>query len=124
MAATAGSDARILEPSLFRGNAAAAMRNYETRANVPTRQIPISDSIKQDNREVNSLAERILKSTNPDEQTRYQNQFTWELARHYVGEELVVYPALEKHVEGGKDLAERNRREHQGVGLPIHIYLI
>ncbi|PIG82585.1 HHE domain protein [Aspergillus arachidicola] len=50
-----------------------------------------------------------------DEQTRYQNLFTWELARHSIGEELVIYPALEKHVANGKSLAEKDRKEHQSV---------
>jgi hypothetical protein len=75
----------------------------------------VSDAIKEDHREIESYYDRIIKSSDKDEQTRYQNLFTWELARHSIGEELVVYPALEKHVSGGTALAEKDRREHQSV---------
>ncbi|KAL1953563.1 hypothetical protein VTO42DRAFT_2590 [Malbranchea cinnamomea] len=75
----------------------------------------ISDSIKTDHREIEGWYDKIINPTNEDEQVRAQNQFVWELARHSIGEELVVYPALEKHVEGGKQLAERDRQEHQVV---------
>ncbi|KKA23739.1 HHE domain protein [Rasamsonia emersonii CBS 393.64] len=73
----------------------------------------ILDTIKRDHREIEACYDRIIKSTDPDEQTRFQNQFTWELARHAVGEELVLYPALEKHLPDGHELAEKDRNESQ-----------
>ncbi|OGM45909.1 HHE domain protein [Aspergillus bombycis] len=75
----------------------------------------VSDAIKEDHRELERYYDRIVQSTDQDEQTRYQNLFTWELARHSVGEELIVYPAMEKNVANGKALAEKDRREHQSV---------
>lgn len=75
----------------------------------------ILDTIKRDHREIEACYDRIVKSTDPDEQTRFQNQFTWELARHSVGEELVLYPALEKHLPEGHELAEKDRNESQAV---------
>ena len=75
----------------------------------------ISEAIKQDHRELEDFYNRIVNASNPDDQVRYQNQFTWELARHSIGEELVVYPALEKHLDDGKALADRDRKEHQSV---------
>lgn len=75
----------------------------------------ISDVLKSDHRQIESFYERIVTCTDPDEQTRYQNQFTWELARHVVGEELVVYPAFQKYLKDGYALAEKDRRAHQTV---------
>ena len=75
----------------------------------------ISEAIKQDHREIESYYERIINSSDGDEQTRFQNQFTWELARHSIGEELVVYPVLEKMVSGGAEIANKDREEHQKV---------
>lgn len=77
----------------------------------------ILDTIKRDHREIEACYDRIIKSTDPDEQTRFQNQFTWELARHAVGEELVLYPALEKHLPDGHELAEKDRNESQTVRI-------
>ncbi|KAJ5243842.1 hypothetical protein N7489_003938 [Penicillium chrysogenum] len=72
----------------------------------------ISDVIKKDHREIESHYDKLLKSPDMDEQTRFQNLFTWELARHSIGEELVVYPAFEKHLSGGADMANKDRQEH------------
>ncbi|KAJ6119059.1 hypothetical protein N7471_013010 [Penicillium samsonianum] len=75
----------------------------------------ISDAIKKDHRKIESYYENIIKASDETEQTRWQNQFTWELARHSIGEELVVYPAFEKYVSGGVELANKDRQEHQSV---------
>ncbi|KAJ1680186.1 hypothetical protein EV182_000528, partial [Spiromyces aspiralis] len=57
----------------------------------------------------------ILSATTADEKQRWQNQFTWELARHSIGEELILYPALEKNLPNGKEMADKDRAEHQVV---------
>ncbi|KAL2131981.1 hypothetical protein VTI74DRAFT_4382 [Chaetomium olivicolor] len=49
-----------------------------------------------DHREIKACYNAVVTSTNQDHQQRYGNQFTWELAKHSVGEELVLYPAFEK----------------------------
>ncbi|CAG8184493.1 unnamed protein product [Penicillium nalgiovense] len=72
----------------------------------------ISDVIKKDHRDIVSHYEKIVKSSDVDEQTRFQNPFAWELARHSIGEELVVYPAFEKQLSGGVDVADKDRQEH------------
>ncbi|KAL1990474.1 hypothetical protein VTN49DRAFT_6313 [Thermomyces lanuginosus] len=75
----------------------------------------ISDTIKSDHREIEKWYDHIINAKDDDERTRYQNQFTWELARHSHGEELVVYPAFEKNVTNGKAMADKDREEHQVV---------
>jgi len=46
----------------------------------------------------------------------WANQFRWELARHSVGEELLLYPAFEKHLGAeGKKMADEDRADHQTV---------
>lgn len=77
----------------------------------------ISDAIKKDHRELEEYYNKIVNSIDEDEKTRYQNQFTWELARHSHGEELVVYPAFEKNLANGKSMADKDRDEHQAVRL-------
>lgn len=75
----------------------------------------ISDTIKQDHREIESYYSNILSSNNDSDRTKWQNQFTWELARHSIGEELVVYPAFEKYLPTGIEMANKDRQEHQKV---------
>ena len=75
----------------------------------------ISDAIKKDHREIESYFNKIVTSTDKDEQTRFQNLFTWELARHSIGEELVIYPLFEKLIPGGIEMANKDRNEHLTV---------
>jgi len=49
-------------------------------------------------------------------QQRFANQLLWEVARHAVGEEIVVYPLMEKHLgPEGLAAADKDRAEHQHV---------
>jgi hemerythrin superfamily protein len=80
----------------------------------------ISDAITKDHAELKQYYNEIINSNDHDHQERYGNQFTWELARHSVGEELVVYPAFEKFLGAkGKEMAEHDRKEHHQVRISI-----
>ena len=53
----------------------------------------ISDAIIKDHRELEKCYDEVVN--NPDDIdhiTRYGNQFSWELARHSVAEELLLIP--------------------------------
>ena len=60
-------------------------------------------------------SKNILEAMNADTRTSWQNQFVWKLACHSVAEELVVHPAMEKHLRNGKEMAEKDRQEDQIV---------
>ncbi|KAI9832738.1 MAG: hypothetical protein M1826_001297 [Phylliscum demangeonii] len=76
----------------------------------------VTEALTQDHREIEDAYNNIINATDDDTRVRWQNQFTWELARHSIGEELVVYPAFEKHLgEQGKLMASKDRDEHQVV---------
>ncbi|KAM7198891.1 hypothetical protein V8F20_005958 [Naviculisporaceae sp. PSN 640] len=80
-----------------------------------TTQPNISDRIKHDHAELEQCYNSIMTSEDPATQTRFQNLFVWELARHSIAEELVVYPAFEKYIPDGKLMADKDRAEHQEV---------
>lgn len=84
----------------------------------------ISEAITHDHRELKTYYNEIVD--NPDDidhVTRYGNQFTWELARHSVAEELLVYPAMEKYMgEKGKQHAESDRKQHHEVRENVSDY--
>jgi hemerythrin superfamily protein len=79
----------------------------------------ISEAITKDHRELKKYYNEIVNNPGDiDHQTRYGNQFTWELARHSVAEELLVYPAMEKYMGAkGKEHAEHDREEHHKVSF-------
>jgi len=81
----------------------------------------ISEAIKKDHEEIKEYAQNIRTATDNDSKTRWQNQFTWELTRHSIGEELVVYPAFAKHLGAkGQAMANKDRDEHQSVKEALH----
>ncbi|KAF7900244.1 uncharacterized protein EAF01_007546 [Botrytis porri] len=76
----------------------------------------ITDAILKDHEEIRQYADKIRQATDDDTRARWQNQFTWELARHSIGEELVVYPAFAKYLGmQGQKMADEDRAEHQTV---------
>ncbi|KAM3511726.1 hypothetical protein MY11210_004616 [Beauveria gryllotalpidicola] len=84
----------------------------------------ISAAIVKDHRELKQCHDELINNpSNNDHQQRYGNQFTWELARHLVGEELVVYPALEKYLgDRGKQMADEDRQEHHRVKEMLKVF--
>lgn len=78
----------------------------------------IIDAVKTDHREIEEYYRKILSSASEKEKIQWQNQFTWELARHSIGEELVIYPQFEKNIPDGHTLADKDRKEHQSVNQP------
>lgn len=107
---------------LLGGNITPQKRTLISTASTPDVHSRILPAIKHDHIQLTSHSNKILTSTNPDEQTRFQNQFTWELARHLIGEELVVYPALIASLSDGQETADRNRLEHQGVKNKLKMF--
>jgi len=90
--------------------------NLTSRAAMST----ISDVIKKDHQEINNYANNIREAADDDSKVRWQNQFTWELARHSIGEELIVYPAFAKHLGAkGQEIADKDRAEHQPVCINL-----
>ncbi|KAH9831970.1 uncharacterized protein C8Q71DRAFT_726492 [Rhodofomes roseus] len=76
-------------------------------------------AIKEDHEEMylyHDEYKRARTAGDVDAQARWARQLTWEVARHAVGEEIVVYPLMEKHLgDKGKQLADHDREEHQHV---------
>ena len=80
----------------------------------------ITDAIKHDHRELESYYNNIISAKTDDEATRWQNQFVWELARHSIAEELVVYPSFAKVLgAAGQEMADKDREQHQTVSISI-----
>jgi len=55
----------------------------------------------------------LSTANDADHRARYANQFTRELARHSIAEELIVYPAMENWIGlKGEQLADNERPQH------------
>ncbi|KAJ5280705.1 hemerythrin HHE cation binding domain-containing protein [Penicillium angulare] len=79
----------------------------------------LSDTICADHKDLKSYYDQIVQAEDEDEQSRWQNMLTWELARHVVGEEIVLYPALKQHLN--EDAAE-DRQQHQMIKEKLAVF--
>lgn len=75
----------------------------------------ISEPVINDHRELEEYYQKILDAHDDDEKTRWANQFVWELARHSVGEELVMYPRMREVLKDGDAMVDKDLKEHQEV---------
>ncbi|OBZ77849.1 hypothetical protein A0H81_02232 [Grifola frondosa] len=79
-------------------------------------QKTLFEAIKEDHEEMyeyHDQYKRACEANDVPAQARWARQLTWEIARHAVGEEIVVYPLMEKHLgDKGKQLANHDRDEH------------
>lgn len=91
----------------------------EEKANLggPSHPFKLSSALHQDYDQLAIFYQGTRVATTPDEKKGFQNAFVWELARHTVAKELVVFPAIEKDVSGGKELVEKERAANQQVSL-------
>ncbi|KAJ5561500.1 hypothetical protein N7535_004038 [Penicillium sp. DV-2018c] len=97
------------------GNIYPTLQTFASSAATPIARSRILPAMKHDHLELEIHSQKLLQAANPDEQTRYKNQLTWEMARHLVGEELIVYPALSSALPNGQEIVFRNRVEHQAI---------
>ncbi|KAI0795074.1 hypothetical protein C8Q75DRAFT_712265 [Abortiporus biennis] len=81
-------------------------------------------AIKEDHEEMYEYHDQYKSARERDDtdaQARWSNQLRWEIARHAVGEEIIVYPLMEEHLgEKGLKLADHDRAEHQIVKEDLH----
>ncbi|PYC70606.1 hemerythrin [Streptomyces tateyamensis] len=69
-----------------------------------------------DHREVEQMFDQIQALPAGDAKRRdIADQFTIELVRHSVAEEMYLYPAVRDHVPGGDMIADRELKDHAAV---------
>ena len=107
---------RAIPSTSYQRRAASGDLNHTAAAMSSANETRVMEAIKHDHSELRDYYHKILDAKDADTKARWQNQFTWELARHSIGEELVVYPAMERNMgDEGKEMADRDRTEHNKV---------
>jgi hypothetical protein len=78
---------------------------------------PLTEAITDDHRKLHQYYNEIVNSSDNEHKERWGNQFIWELARHSVAEEIIVYPSMEHYMPHGKGRAhaEKDRKQHHEV---------
>jgi hemerythrin superfamily protein len=65
-----------------------------------------------DHQEMTDLVSQIESTTDPQQRRDLADTLIAEVMRHAVAEEMYVYPAVERHVPGGKEMVEHDKQEH------------
>jgi len=83
----------------------------------------ITATVLKDHADVKNAYQKYLSARgNIAEREYWANYFRWELTRHCVAEELVLYPAFEEYLGSeGKKMADEDRADHQEVKNLLHI---
>ncbi|XP_055337109.1 uncharacterized protein LOC129587396 [Paramacrobiotus metropolitanus] len=74
------------------------------------------EQILDDHKEMRAFIDKIQQTcpSQPEEATKWLHQLVWEVARHSVAEELILYPLMETELGAvGKNLADSSRADHQ-----------
>jgi hemerythrin superfamily protein len=76
----------------------------------------IIEELKADHREVEAMFNTINAMPMGDPRRReIADEFTIELVRHSVAEEMYLYPAVREHVTGGGPVADKEIEDHSKV---------
>jgi hemerythrin superfamily protein len=76
----------------------------------------VIEELKADHREVQDLFDQINALPPGDARRReIADRFTIELVRHSVAEEMYLYPAVRRHVDGGDAMADKELADHAKV---------
>ncbi|KAI6008072.1 hypothetical protein EDC04DRAFT_2582252 [Pisolithus marmoratus] len=76
----------------------------------------LKEAIMHDHREIELFYDQYKKAADAENRAKWSNQYTWEVARHSVSEEIVVYPLFEKKLgDEGKEMADKDRADHREV---------
>ena len=68
-----------------------------------------------DHREVEELFAKIESEQSPEDRQETFEQIIAELVRHSIAEESWLYPAVEDKLPNGKEIADKERADHQEV---------
>lgn len=74
----------------------------------------VSDEIKHDHRDLEILYKGLLQAVDEcddEAAAALKNRLSWELARHLVAMQLLVFPGTEQRADEGNDKALRRRSD-------------
>jgi len=75
-------------------------------------KMDVTQRVIDDHGDIKAAYDKI-KALPDSEAQKWFHQLLWTIARHSAGEELVVYPLLEKTGPTGQALADKSREDHQ-----------
>ena len=79
-----------------------------------SRNHPIDELIVMDHRDLRVFLDKFEKSGDFEEASKWLHQFIWEICRHSIAEEIILYPMLKK-VPNGREKWNDSLEEHRKI---------
>jgi hemerythrin superfamily protein len=76
---------------------------------------PIEELILADHKDIMAFYDQFDKANNDQEAQKWLRQFIWELARHSIAEELILYPVYKNKIPQGESYWNKSLDEHRKV---------
>ncbi len=73
----------------------------------------IISKVTQDHRELETYFKNYKAAKSEEDSYKWFNLFVWEISRHSVAEEQILYQLLEAQGDKGKKLAQKSREDHR-----------
>ena len=83
------------------------------RENINKMNHTVEDLIIADHKDILTFLDKFNNSSNNDEALKWLRQFIWDLARHSIAEEIIVYPLFDKKIPNGRDIWNKAMDEHR-----------
>ncbi len=77
--------------------------------------LPIENLILQDHNLIKTVYEKFKSSPSKEEAEKWRNELVYEIARHSIAEELILYPLLRKKLPEGESLFQESIKEHHEI---------
>jgi hemerythrin superfamily protein len=75
----------------------------------------IENLILQDHNVIRTVYEKFKSATSREEAEKWRNEFVYEIARHSIAEEVVLYPLMRSYFPDGENLFQTSIKEHHKV---------
>lgn len=87
---------------------------FSTQMTSATNQ-PIDKLIYADHNFIKSLHKQVEQASSNEERNKWRNMLVYEIARHSIAEELILYPLFRSNLSKGEEYFQNNIAEHHAV---------
>lgn len=89
--------------------------NYWKTQYEEAKDMPIDKLILCDHTAVRTIYDKFKSEKNLDEAEKWRNQLMYEIARHSIAEEIVVYPLLREKLPDGEKIFQKDIQEQHRI---------
>jgi hemerythrin-like domain-containing protein len=82
--------------------------------------LPIENLIVQDHTLIKTVYDKFKTCSSKEEAEKWRNELVYEIARHSIAEEIILYPLMRKKLPDGETLYQNSIKEHHEVKQSLY----